>query len=862
MPYRKRFVRIADSNELVKYLFRDEFSSNVSAGSVNGTLAEPGPGTRTIVDPENKLSIGGGKLVFSGGATVPEYGNPGYWSSNPIVRQAGIMLFSRITLSSNGGLLLIGYDTDKIPAMPNMERIKIQGLLLRDSGNVTWFTGQNEDTDICMVLRAGGVYAFVRGMLSTNNKWILYYFSEFTPNDPLYPAIENYSDNNAYNPQFFRVPQFVWLPRPLVSDGFDPRIFASDSFNRANGPIGVSETGNVWSNPNGVWVIASNLTRNMPNLGSEMVINGGLEGIYSGGLAPNFMASGSPVLAESSDAYSGTKAQSFRGTTSSSYITQTVDGIVGSMYYLTGYGKRIAGTSGDVKLGVYDGLSRMNYTSGWTTATYQAKACNVRCRGTHMQVRPATSLATSGWDTVLVDGVSFREVPLIESFSSISTGKSDVVVSASVTLAATGVMGGVVVALDSTTDPKNFILAYHDAQKLYLEKCVNGVYSLLVETTASYSVGAEVRLAKSGTSVMAYYNGTLACAATVDDATIVNNTLHGLFSPAPGNNFDNFKIFDLPLLSTTDGKGNPEGNAGRIGAGGSGLAWSGASTWKSSPIGQRYNDTLLGATILTNGDFATDSSWSKGIGWSISGGNAVNNGTGGASSDLEQQNVLLANQWYRTKYVISVSGTTGYVSPVLGGRPYIGGRQTAGSYLAEMGLSLGTSFAMRAISGWNGTLDYAYCYPIDITTLLSAVESSSANVIIKGDITTSGANVIAGVVFNLDDAANPRNYRLAVVDGGGGGRVFLFDVVDGVYIEKASVVVAYVAGMPLIVVTEGTTCSVYYNGVLVSTVQTMTANTNRKHGLFAVNPSSTIDNFVVYPRGTDGEYSILDKWSK
>ena len=46
----------------VSYLLRDEFTSALAAGSVNGTAAEPGPGTRAVTDANSKLSITGGAL--------------------------------------------------------------------------------------------------------------------------------------------------------------------------------------------------------------------------------------------------------------------------------------------------------------------------------------------------------------------------------------------------------------------------------------------------------------------------------------------------------------------------------------------------------------------------------------------------------------------------------------------------------------------------------------------------------------------------------------------------------------------------------------------------------------------------------
>jgi lysophospholipase L1-like esterase len=51
-----------------EYLFRDLFTTDRAAGAVNGTAAEPGVGTRTVVDTAGQLSIAGGALTIGAAA--------------------------------------------------------------------------------------------------------------------------------------------------------------------------------------------------------------------------------------------------------------------------------------------------------------------------------------------------------------------------------------------------------------------------------------------------------------------------------------------------------------------------------------------------------------------------------------------------------------------------------------------------------------------------------------------------------------------------------------------------------------------------------------------------------------------------
>ena len=58
--------------------------------------------------------------------------------------------------------------------------------------------------------------------------------------------------------------------------------------------------------------------------------------------------------------------------------------------------------------------------------------------------------------------------------------------------------------------------------------------------------------------------------------------------------------------------------------------------------------------MIVNGDFDTDSDWSKGSGWSISGGTANTDGT--PSSEIRQNNVTTVGKQYKYSFTISNSG--------------------------------------------------------------------------------------------------------------------------------------------------------------------------------------------------------------
>ena len=80
--------------------------------------------------------------------------------------------------------------------------------------------------------------------------------------------------------------------------------------------------------------------------------------------------------------------------------------------------------------------------------------------------------------------------------------------------------------------------------------------------------------------------------------------------------------------------------------------------------------------IVTNGDFATDSDWTKGSGWSISGGKAVGSATGASLYQADGANYT-SGKLYKITFEVSdyVSGSV---------RPEV--TNVAGSYVSSNGV--------------------------------------------------------------------------------------------------------------------------------------------------------------------------------
>ena len=109
----------------------------------------------------------------------------------------------------------------------------------------------------------------------------------------------------------------------------------------------------------------------------------------------------------------------------------------------------------------------------------------------------------------------------------------------------------------------------------------------------------------------------------------------------------------------------------------------------------------IGSELVTNGDFATDSDWNKGTGWSIANGEATH--TGGAS--YLSQSILNPNTQYKVKIKVSQASGSNFVQIYMGGSPASVLIQNVGEYeyIFTSQPSIGLGFALRGAG--NVTID-------------------------------------------------------------------------------------------------------------------------------------------------------------
>jgi len=242
------------------FLLEDDFLDNKPAGSVNGTAANPGPGTRTVSDTGSNISLSGGKLVFANGTGT--WGQTYLAESALVGRTPGTVgLFDLTPTAANKffcigfGVLAQGYPSYGAIQFNSSGVLAIYANNVLLVSNVSSYVGAT-DYRIAIAQRSLGNYYFIKGGIYTN--WTLLYAGTDLGGNNLVPYISSY--NAAGNSNFIRIPTTLWLPTPLASDGFGSAFGTTDGLGHAEGVAGGIGSGGgsvSWTQQLGTWADAS-----------------------------------------------------------------------------------------------------------------------------------------------------------------------------------------------------------------------------------------------------------------------------------------------------------------------------------------------------------------------------------------------------------------------------------------------------------------------------------------------------------------------------------------------------------------------------------------------------------------------------
>ena len=116
----------------INYLIRDFFTSNLAAGSVNGTPAEKG--TRLLTDTGNQVSINSGELILAGGGSTTDPVLRYSETNGGIAGKPGLFVHASVRVSTNvNAVTVMGFDNNNAGAIqyPSIQFSTLGDILAR-----------------------------------------------------------------------------------------------------------------------------------------------------------------------------------------------------------------------------------------------------------------------------------------------------------------------------------------------------------------------------------------------------------------------------------------------------------------------------------------------------------------------------------------------------------------------------------------------------------------------------------------------------------------------------------------------------------------------------------------------------------
>lgn len=218
-----------------EYILNDQFTVPLGAGAINGTNAIPKGGKRTVTDTGSKITITtGGVLNFATGETA----NDGIWFTI-LSRLAGRIHMAKIVPADANGIINFGWDTDLTGAVNDRLIFAATGILqIAPNGGTAIAVGAFTATTtyyVAGVMRGTGFFWYIKGGAFVN--WTLLYITA-AGTAALAPALTVGSTTAIFTADDMRVPEDIYLPTPLQSDGFSVSTTDGQGNAENNGPVG------------------------------------------------------------------------------------------------------------------------------------------------------------------------------------------------------------------------------------------------------------------------------------------------------------------------------------------------------------------------------------------------------------------------------------------------------------------------------------------------------------------------------------------------------------------------------------------------------------------------------------------------
>lgn len=216
------------------YYLYDRFSTALAAGSINGTLAEPVGGVRSVTDTGSKMSISGGVLLSeqngAGSTTDPILSYEGH------SRSLGKVMLGKMTAISGRARVYwattskgSGSEALLTPVPPNLLYV------VSGSNGTIGLSTAGVEYRFAYVLRTAGAFLFIQGGTEYPS-WTLVWSSLLGTTETLYPTVNAFLGSQSEDN--IRVPKQTYIPVPLQSDGMSAATTDGLGNPESNGTIG------------------------------------------------------------------------------------------------------------------------------------------------------------------------------------------------------------------------------------------------------------------------------------------------------------------------------------------------------------------------------------------------------------------------------------------------------------------------------------------------------------------------------------------------------------------------------------------------------------------------------------------------
>lgn len=236
--------------DAISWTLRDDFTDTRAAGSVNGTPATPGPGTRVVVDTNSIISTAGGVLVVNGTPALNDR-----YVLDGVARAAGRVLVATLptVTTVTNTTPRFGWASNATTNTPETAWGYSSTTVLRVFVDVAIpynFTVGSAPHYLALVLKATGGYYFAK----VSGNWILAWHGGANSTATMYPKMLMTASAQNFAVDNFRVPVATWLPTPLAYDTFTRAAIGSTE---TTGPDGQGAAALAWSLQAGTVAISS-----------------------------------------------------------------------------------------------------------------------------------------------------------------------------------------------------------------------------------------------------------------------------------------------------------------------------------------------------------------------------------------------------------------------------------------------------------------------------------------------------------------------------------------------------------------------------------------------------------------------------